>query len=78
LAAAKEALRELVEALSDDQASVVLTLVRLMNLRPQDGKTQVESPGLRFPPFVGRPFTTVEAVNGDGPPASGLLIQDRR
>jgi len=78
---AKEALRQTIETLSEEEARQVLDLTRRVRRGKQDSRTLRRlSHDLAFsvPRHSVSPFGMVTPVQGKGSPASRLLERDRR
>lgn len=72
MTSARDSLRSVVDGLNEEEAAKVLELVRSLR--------DIESvePAIELPSSTTRSFADVEPMRGEGPPASSLLISDRR
>ncbi|HEV8716460.1 MAG TPA: hypothetical protein VGX03_27025 [Candidatus Binatia bacterium] len=78
---AKEALRQTVETLSDEEARQVLELAQRLRRGKRDSQTLkrlAHDPAFHVPRKGAFTFRVVKPVEGKGLPASKLLGQDRR
>jgi hypothetical protein len=77
----KQSLYETLERLDDDQARLLLALAK--SLEQQDSTSSLlrrlaRHPAIKVPDDETFAFPAVEPIEGNGIPASKLLIEDRR
>jgi len=77
----KQLLYETLERLDDDKARLLLALAKSLEQRDSTSsllKRLARHPGIQVPDDETFAFPAVEPIQGDGIPASRLLIEDRR
>jgi hypothetical protein len=77
----KESLRSTVDSISDEEALRVLTFIEQMRKHPGRSLTLKRLAGdstFKVPPRKLGAFAKVDPVEGNGAPASQLLLEDRR
>jgi len=77
----KEALRNTVDLLTEEEAYQVWKFTQRMQKQPKVSLTMqrlASDPAFRMPAKGPGPFRRVEPIEGKGIPASKLLVEDRR
>ncbi len=75
MASSRETLRETVGLLSESDAAKALDYIRRLRAEPV---LIASDPSIHLPDEPFAPLPPVQPVRGSGPPASEILIRDRR